>query len=206
MACFPQASWGNIVSAEISNKTLCWRIAHGCAKTEVLFYSRFIELSLQEAYRWLKHREDSQDIAHDALVSVLCRLRREEVADPDRLEGYVRRTTKYISLAYLRRHGVSRTHVVAEIPEEVAGSTKDTLAEVLNKELDNRINNLVEHLDVDRDKVVIKGHYLDDLSKSDLCSQLNLNSRQFDRVAHRARQRLRRLVEQRTPELLEEYA
>ena len=54
---------------------------------------------------------------------------------------------------------------------------------------------LVEGLPVARDRAVLRGFYLEDRDRDALCAELGIDEPHFRRVLHRARERLRALIE-----------
>ena len=49
-------------------------------------------------------------------------------------------------------------------------------------------------MDSQRDRTLLVRFYLDEEEKESICQDLRLDARQFDRVLHRARQRLRQVL------------
>ena len=187
----------------VTNQWLCEGVRQGRSSAEHLFYQSFKEIAQREAFRLLRHREDSEDVAHDSLLRVLCRLRDQGIDVPEKLDGFVSRTAKYMAIAHLRRHSVSKTRNLGNA-EDVLTEGADGYAHRYSAEVDMRLNGLVERLGRERDRQVLQGLYLRELPKDGLCHQFGLRPDQLNRVAHRARQRLRQLVEQCVPELAEE--
>jgi DNA-directed RNA polymerase specialized sigma24 family protein len=60
---------------------------------------------------------------------------------------------------------------------------------------------LLEELPTQRDRMVLVRFYLDGVDKQQLCRELGLSPKHFDRVLMRARTRLRSIIERRAPHL-----
>jgi len=58
-----------------------------------------------------------------------------------------------------------------------------------------RVRTLLQGMGSARDRTILKRFYLDEESKETICSELGLLADQFDKVLHRARARLRELLE-----------
>ena len=161
-------------------------------------------MARREAFRWLSNREDAADIAQDALLTVLFKLRDGSLTEPDKLEGFIRRTVKFSAIGFLRKHSVSKTVRVGSIAENAMSSDYDGFVYTAKKEIDNKVAVLLESLQQGRDRILLKEHYLNQVPKATLCSQFDMEPAQFDRVAHRARLRLRKSVEMLAPDILQE--
>ena len=188
---------------DCSKGWLCEAIGAGNAQAEQIYYVEYRSMAIAEAYRWLKNADDAEDIAQEAMLRVLCRLRNDGLAEPEKLEGFLRRTVKFVALGHLRSHGVARTTSMETLPE-VSEQAVDGFVSVARLEIDNQVACLIKKLSRERDRQLIQRHYIDDCSKELLCDQLDLKPDQFDRVVHRARRRLRNVVESCAPELAEE--
>lgn len=188
-----------------SAEQICKDINEGAAAAEGALYEQYIELAMSEARRWMRYRPDAKDIAHEALIVVLRRLREEGILQPSKLEAFTRRTVKYMSLAFLRRHAFSRTSSIDAVRGQYLSEDVDGFVAVARAEIDNRVVCLIEKLAQERDRRLLMRHYLEDVPKHELCAQFDLAPEQFDRVIHRARQRLRKKIETSAPDLAEEY-
>jgi DNA-directed RNA polymerase specialized sigma24 family protein len=60
---------------------------------------------------------------------------------------------------------------------------------------------LLEELPTERDRQLLMRFYLDGIDKQQLCHDLGLSPKHFDRVLMRARSRLRTIIERRAPHL-----
>ena len=190
--------------AKLSHRDLARAIAAGSKSAEQEFYACSLKLAHKEAHAWLRDAHEAQDLAHEALICVLCRLRNGTIADPSRLDGFTRRTVRYMAIAYLRGHRVSKTTYTDEVPEAAQLSHEDGFARLAEWETRQSLSHLIQHLSVERDRSLLKRHYLEEQPKEELCAQMNLQPDQFDRVVYRARQRLRQVVDSFAPDLKQE--
>ena len=190
--------------SNLSNSELCKFVSQGSASAEQQVYQNNIGMAQKEAFRWLNNREDAADIAQDALLTVLCKLRDGFLEEPEKLEGFIRRTVKFSAIGFLRKHSVSKTVNVASIAENSISSEFDGFVYTAKKEIDNKVVVLLESLQQGRDRNLLKQHYLNQVPKTTLCSQFDLEPAQFDRVIHRARSRLRKSIELLAPDLFQE--
>jgi RNA polymerase sigma-70 factor (ECF subfamily) len=135
------------------------------------------------------------DILNDAICTTLEKWRAGQIARPEQICGYVFQ----VALNLLRNHRRS----VAERPErrvdsEVLERTPGNAAavdELAETGMAQRVRTLLQGMGSARDRTIIKRFYLDEENKETICRELGLLADQFDKVLHRARARLRELLE-----------
>jgi RNA polymerase sigma-70 factor, ECF subfamily len=146
--------------------------------------------------RRVRDPEVAADILQDAAVTTLEKLRTGEIAQPERLGGYLYR----VALNHLRNH---------HRKDRTAVSSSDSLDELANPESDLEWENvgrpqwasaarrMLEELPVARDREVLLRFYLRDDDRQTICRELGLSEEHFNRVIFRARNRFRELLEHR---------
>jgi len=75
------------------------------------------------------------------------------------------------------------------------------LSESDDRHLAQSVAALLDELPTERDRQLLIRFYLDGTDKQQLCSELGLSPKHFDRVLMRARTRLRTIIERRAPHL-----
>lgn len=135
------------------------------------------------------------DLLNDAICTTLEKWRAGQIERPEQICGYVFQ----VALNLLRNH----RRIVAERPERRAdaetlertpGNTA-SVDELAETGMAQRVRSLLQRLGNTRDRVILKRFYLDEESKNVICRELGLEADQFDKVLHRARARLRDLLE-----------
>lgn len=160
------------------------------------------ERALVRAYPGLttllfRHTQDRQlaaDILQDAIVTTLAKLDDGVITPSPRIAGYVFRA----ALNHLRNHrrrerlwgGNSEVNDI--VASDVASPVDDS-QRVANAQLIRRV---LQGLGSARDRQVLVRFYLQDHDKLDICAELGISELEFNRVVFRARERLRRLLEQ----------
>lgn len=134
------------------------------------------------------------DLLQDAFVTTLAKQREGLALSGDDFAGYVFRT----AINHLRNHLRRERSTVCEQAwidraEDAAPSPADCSQRDINRRL---VRALLEQLTNPRDRQLLVRHYLDERERDEVCRELQLTPAQFARVAHRARQRLRELIEQ----------
>lgn len=135
------------------------------------------------------------DLLNDAICTTLEKWRAGQIERPEQICGYVFQ----VALNLLRNH----RRIVAERPERRAdaetlertpGNTA-SVDELAETGMAQRVRSLLQRLGNTRDRVILKRFYLDEERKDVICRELGLEADQFDKVLHRARARLRDLLE-----------
>ena len=135
------------------------------------------------------------DIHQETFVVVINRLRKRELQDPKGLKSYLRRTAINLLLGDCRKQLRRKTSLDNELIARIA--TK-SLGPLQSLERDQRarlvrelIEGLISELTVDRDRQLLRRHYLARESKQQICADLDMDRNNFDRVLFRARERLK---------------
>ena len=152
----------------------------------------------------LKHRgppQDAEDLAHDALLTIIERLRGKSIAEPDRLAGFMHGVATRKLTAEWRKQVRRRTHSDSSFVEEQASSDVAQVDHLIRRQNGLAVSRLIDELTVARDRAILRRYYLLEQEKDQICRDLNLTARQFDRIIHRARCRLKALVLATEPEL-----
>jgi RNA polymerase sigma-70 factor (ECF subfamily) len=143
-----------------------------------------------------RNPETAADILNGAIAKTLEHLKANRISNPEQIAGWVYR----VALNDLRNHrrnmntrgGVSNPD---EVLETLSGEG-DASDGVVESKLAALVRQIIEQLPTERDRIIIKRYYLDEANKEQICrEQGNLSTLHFDRVIHRARQRMKDLME-----------
>lgn len=146
----------------------------------------------------VRHAHDpalAADLLNDAIVTTLEKWRAGQIARPEQICGYVFQ----VALNLLRNHRRSvgerpDRRVDSEVLERTQGNVA-SMDELAENGMAQRVRTLLQGMGSARDRTILKRFYLDEDSKETICSELGLLADQFDKVLHRARARLRELLE-----------
>jgi RNA polymerase sigma-70 factor, ECF subfamily len=136
------------------------------------------------------------DILDGAITKSWEHLKANRVGDPDKFAGWVYRVALN-DLRNYRRNMNTRGDVRGgtEALEALPGGG-DASDEVAETKLAALVRAVIERLPTERDRTIIKRFYLDEASKEEICREHgNLSPLHFDRVIHRARQRMKELLQ-----------
>jgi RNA polymerase sigma factor (sigma-70 family) len=137
------------------------------------------------------------DLLHDAICVAWERWRQGELARPEQLAGYVFQ----VAMNMLR----NQRRVLGDRPDRRArpaeldalASTDEPRENIAEAQVAARVKSLIRDLGSPRDRHVLVRLYLDEVDKKTLCREFELTPLQLDKMVHRARRRLLRLLESR---------
>jgi RNA polymerase sigma factor (sigma-70 family) len=151
-------------------------------------------------HRWV----DAEDLTQETLQIVVERVRARTIDDPRKVFAFAAATARNLALNAARKVLRQQTVVDSELVDELAQNLEmehSDLSEQDDRHLAESVAALLEELPTERDRQLLMRFYLDGTDKRQLCRELGLSPKHFDRVLMRARTRLRAIVERRAPHL-----
>ena len=138
----------------------------------------------------------AEDLAQDALFRVLEKIRGDGLDEPERLAGYLHGIAVRMALGHSRKEARRDTVADTETVEQHAIIAGSVLDDIEAEELKRLIHQLLRELDlVPRDRRVLEGIYVLELTKEQICENEGIDRVHFSRVLYRAKDRFRKLVE-----------
>jgi RNA polymerase sigma-70 factor (ECF subfamily) len=194
----PNVSRDEVAAGDVAG--LVRRIQAGDPAAESDFVARFSRGLLLMLRRLVQNPALADDLHQETLALVLGKIRRGEVREPEKLNGFIRSTARNLFIADRRKE--ARYHPLEEDGEKgghPAPALTDRgpapLARVLAAEEARQVQRLLAELRYDRDRQLLLRFYLSDESKEELCADLEIEPERFHQVLFRARERLRELWE-----------
>ena len=151
-------------------------------------------------HRWI----DAEDLTQETLQIVVERVRARTIDDPRKVFAFAAATARNLALNQARKVLRQQTVVDSELVDELAQNLEmeqSDLSESDDRHLAQAVMALLDELPTQRDRQVLIRFYLDGVDKQQLCHELGLSPKHFDRVVMRARSRLRTIIERRAPHL-----
>jgi RNA polymerase sigma factor (sigma-70 family) len=151
-------------------------------------------------YRWI----DVEDLTQETLHIVVERVRARTIDDPRKVFAFAAATARNLALNQARKVLRQQTVVDSELVDELAQNLEmeqNELSDADDRHLADAVMTLLDELPTQRDRTVLTRFYLDGIDKQQLCRELGLSPKHFDRVLMRARSRLRTIIERRAPHL-----
>jgi RNA polymerase sigma-70 factor, ECF subfamily len=135
------------------------------------------------------------DLLNEAVLTTWSKWQAGKIERPEQIAGYVLQVTMNL----LRNH----RRAIGERPEKRADAARlqelpgDTQPadETIEREIASQVKNVIRGMSSQRDRAILVRFYLDEEDKDVICGDLGLSPLQFDKILHRARGRLRKLLE-----------
>lgn len=187
----------NAYSSEVTNdySSLVSRVEAGDAQAEAEFTQLFLP-GVSALVRRKARPGDPivDDLVQDVLQRLIQRLRDSALNDPQALPAYVRSTAVNMVLAEYRRRARRGEHS-ASVDIETLQSPDDPDQNAQRDQLGQCIRVLLAELPTERDREILRRFYLDEHDRDTVCVALDIDVNHFRRVLHRARQRLKVLIQ-----------
>ncbi|MEM1177425.1 MAG: sigma-70 family RNA polymerase sigma factor [Acidobacteriota bacterium] len=144
--------------------------------------------------RFARHRADAEDLYQETLVLALEKIRRREVREPEHLGAFLRGLAKNLSTQkYRRRSFQAEKPGGDDLPDAADERQPGALGGLLREERLRLTRQLLDELQVPRDREVLFRYYIDEQDSASICEALGLSPDHLYRVLHRARERYRSL-------------
>lgn len=165
----------------------------GAEEELIARYNRGIEIIIGHG---ISDRSTVEDIRQDTFAVAIQKIRNGDLHDPERLSGFVCAIARNLAIGYHRRP--SRRESGAELPPTLAAGTPTQLDRVLQTEEAALVRSVLEDLNSERDREILRRYYLAEQTKEMICEVLGLSTLHFNRVLFRAKERYRELFLQRS--------
>lgn len=132
------------------------------------------------------------DIAQDVLADILKRLRAGLIDDPQALPHYLQLAIRHSCTAFYKREQKMQTDA-PDVEDAAPGS--DPLDFHVRQQRARLLRELLDELPVARDRELLRRFYLLEETRDSVCAQLGIDTGHFHRVIHRARERLRQVMD-----------
>jgi RNA polymerase sigma factor (sigma-70 family) len=142
--------------------------------------------------RLIRSRSRAEDLAHDAIITTIKKVRGTGLDSPQSLPGYLQKTAYYIYLGSFRRLG-NQVELVDSF-DHVESESLSPECDLSLCEFARAVRKLIDELPCERDQQILRRRYLQDEPKHSICEVLELSPDRFDTVIGRARMRLKKIA------------
>lgn len=181
---------------QVAARLVHW-VRTGDAAAEDELVRRYSRGVLFLARRLCGDPDQAEDIHQETFRIVLERLREEGLKTPEQLAAFIRQTVRWVHLGRHRKQARRRTSAQSPALERARDSRPSQLQKALRRENRRLVRRLLDELPTARDRKILFLYYIAEQEKAEVCSQLDLDSVHFNRVLFRAKERFRKLAEQR---------
>lgn len=176
-------------ATEITPTQLVQRIQGGDPAAEALLVERFSRPVQLLLARHTRRRADADDLFQETFRLALEKLRGGELRQPEKLPGFLAALARNLAIEIYRKAGRRKTDTGKDTEMAALGRRAGQLGEVLDDEKALLVRRVLGELRNDRDRQVLYRFYLAEEDKETIAADYELDSLQFNRVLHRARQR-----------------
>lgn len=169
-------------------------IYQGDSRAEAALFERYYKPTLYILERQTGDHEQARDLCQEAFCIMLERLRTQPLADPDKLAAFLHTVAVNLHIADVRKAARRKTNADQDKVERMADNSQNQYRALLRERSAEAVRVLVEAMDNPRDRALLRGFYIEERDKDDLCAELDLSQRHFDKVLFRAKQRFKDLV------------
>ena len=179
-------------TASFDAASVLTRIANGDRGAEVELVRQFSPVLMMTLRQRTRDEQLAEDLHQETLCIVIERLRSgRSLEQPDKLPGFVYKTAINVYIGYVRKEQRRATKPDADIFDTLPSDEPTVLDEMLEQESRAAVRQVIDAMPVERDRDILRGFYVQEISKPVLCEQLGVTSDNFDRVISRARSRFR---------------
>ena len=138
--------------------------------------------------------ELANDLAQEAFIVVINKARNGQIENPSALGAFIRNVGVNLLIAHYRKETRHKTDTAEDIDIQF-GEASPLLHEQLNsKKVGELVMQMVKELPTDRDRELLLRYFAYGHEKHEVCEALELSTAHFDRVLHRARNRLKQIL------------
>lgn len=139
--------------------------------------------------------ELAADMAQETFIVVINKARSGEIENPAALSAFIRQVGVNLLIASYRKDSRRKTDTSEDIQVQFPDDSVDTLTKLNSAELTQIVKQVMEELPTVRDKDLLYRYFVYGQTKTVICEEFELTPAHFDRVLHRARNRLKQILE-----------
>ncbi|HEY0961508.1 MAG TPA: sigma-70 family RNA polymerase sigma factor [Pseudomonadales bacterium] len=173
---------------------LATAISRGDKRAEAALFQRYYRQTLFILERRTSDPELAQDLCQEAFCITIERLRAQPLSDPDKLPAFLHSTALNLYIGELRKTNRRKTFTDQALLDGVADATQNQYRSLLRERSGEAVRRLIAAMDNSRDRALLYQYYIEEKDKTQVCAELGLSHRHFDKVLFRAKQRFKELL------------
>jgi len=177
-------------------------IAKGDKKAEASLAARYRQPLLYLLEKRTGDRDHAMDLCQETFRILIEKLRNKPLQEPEKLAAYMQSIANNLFIADIRKRNRRKTYPDIDYLENLAMDSADQYQELSLSRMGRAVRSLISELDNTRDSKILYRFYIDEVDKIQICDELDLSHRHFDKVISRARLRLRELIQERHEEII----
>jgi RNA polymerase sigma-70 factor (ECF subfamily) len=169
-------------------------IYQGDKAAEAALFERYYHATLFFLERRTRNLHDAEDVCQETFRITIERLRSKPLEEPDKLAGFVHNTAMSVQKGDFRKLSRRKTFTDQDCVDRVIDRKQDQLRNLIRDNTDAAVRTLVDCMKNERDRKILYRFYIQEKEKDEICAELDLDHRHFDRVLYRAKQRFKKLL------------
>lgn len=170
-------------------------ISKGNSQAESVLLEKYYRKVLFILRKRTGNEEHARDLCQETFRVILERLRKCPLDEPEKLPSYILSTAINLHIGEIRKAERRKTYADSEYLDAVACEDIGHFDELARERAKQAVRSLLGELDNDRDRRILYRYYIDEMDKEDVCRELDLSHRHFDKVISRARKRFKDLLD-----------
>lgn len=164
------------------------------AAVAALIEQNYVGLRLLVARR-CRDPQVAADLLNEAVVTTWTKWQAGKIERPEQIAGYVLQVTMNLLRNHRRAIGERADKRADAAKLQELAIEREPGDETIEREIAVRVKTVIRDLSSPRDRMILVRFYLDEEEKETICRDMGLSPLQFDKILHRARGRLRKLLE-----------
>ena len=145
----------------------------------------------------VRSQSATDDVSQETFRIVLEKLRRGDLRQPERLSGFVCSVARNAAIDYIRRARQLQNREENCDAEHIPDPAPSQLEEILKQEKAEAVRQIINELEIERDRDLLLRYYIAEEDKDKICADLHLTRAQFSNVIYRAIARFKELYVRR---------
>jgi RNA polymerase sigma factor (sigma-70 family) len=171
-------------------------ISQGDKNAEVALFKKYYPATLYLMEKKTGDPELAQDLCQEAICILLERLRSRPLDEPEKLAAFLHSIASNLHIAEIRKSDRRKTFNNQELVNIVKDPSQNQYRTLMKERAGKAVRLLLSSMDNARDKKLLHSFYIEEKDKAEICAELDLSLRHFDKVLFRAKQRFKNLITQ----------
>jgi len=176
-----------LINEEQNLTTLCLRISNHDRHAEREMVQHFLPYIVTIVGRKISPQYQA-DIVQETLLQLLIKLRVGDIREPGALKFYIASIVSHIIAKTFCYFQTAQLVSLEDI--EMEGNNESAFDNVVASDNKLALSNAIERLPQQRDQHLLKALLFSNQDKSSICLQWDIEPTQYDRIVHRAKNRL----------------
>lgn len=193
-----------MLSPDETPEGLVSAIGRGNKQAEATLLEKYYRKVLFILKKRTGDEEQARDICQETFRIILERLRKSPLEEPGKLSSFILGTAINLHIGEMRKAVRRKTQYDSDLLEDMEDESSSQVDIVARERSRKAVCALLDELQNERDHRILRLYYLEELEKEEVCKELQLSHRHFDKVISRARKRFKELLATRREATLHE--